>query len=142
MEQTIKIKYFCDDLEPVVFKGDWCDLRSAVDIDIKAGEHVLIPLGVGMILPDGYEALVAPRSSTYKNYGILQTNCPGVIDNKYSGNDDQWFYSVVAMRDTHISKNDRICQFRILENQPQIKFEKVEKLNEVNRGGHGSTGKN
>lgn len=140
-EKTIKIKYFDPDLDPVVFKGDWCDLRSAEDVDMKAGEFRLIRLGVGMILPDGYEAHIVPRSSTYKNYGVIQTNHMGVIDNKYSGDDDEWLFPAYALRDTHISKNDRICQFRIMENQPDIIFETVEHLNEESRGGLGSTGK-
>lgn len=139
---NIKIKYFTD-VNPIekIAKGDWCDLRAAETIALKAGEFKLIPLGVGMILPDGYEANIVPRSSTFKNWGILQTNHFAVIDNSYSGDDDQWFYPVYATRDTIIKKNERICQFRINEKQPEIEFEVVEHLNDTNRGGFGSTGK-
>lgn len=139
---NIKIKYFTD-VNPIekIAKGDWCDLRAAETIALKAGEFKLIPLGVGMILPDGYEANIVPRSSTFKNWGIMQTNHFAVIDNSYSGNDDQWFYPVYATRDTIIKKNERICQFRINEKQPEIEFEVVDHLNDTNRGGFGSTGK-
>lgn len=141
--EKIKIKYFTD-IEPIKFiagKSDWYDLRSAEDVEIKAGEHKLIKLGVGMILPEGYEAHIAPRSSTFKNYGLLQTNSVGVVDNSYSGDNDQWMMSVFATRDTIVHKNDRICQFRIMKQQPPIEFETVEHLNSTDRGGFGSTGK-
>lgn len=140
----IKIKYFTD-ITPLEYiggenKSNWIDLRAAEDIDMKAGEFKLIPLGVGMILPDGYEANIVPRSSTFKNFGILQTNCFGVIDNSYSGGNDEWKFSAYATRDTHISKNDRICQFRINKIQPEIEFETVYRLNKTDRGGFGSSG--
>lgn len=138
----IEIKYFSD-VEKIqkIDKGDWIDLRSAEDVSLSAGEFKLIPLGIGMKLPDGYEAHVVPRSSTYKNFKVLQTNHTGIIDNSYCGDDDQWFFPAIAMEDTHISKNDRICQFRIIEKQPEIEFEEVEHLDEVSRGGIGSTGR-
>ena len=94
-----------------------------------------------MILPDGYEANIVPRSSTFKNYGILQTNSFAVIDNSYSGDNDMWMLPVYATRDTVINKNDRICQFRINKKQPTLKFDIVEHLNENDRGGFGSTGR-
>ncbi|MBQ0027700.1 MAG: dUTP diphosphatase [Lachnospiraceae bacterium] len=143
MEQ-IKIKYFTDKIEKLTYidgKSDWIDLRAAEDIDMKAGEWKLIPLGVAMELPQGYEAHIVPRSSTFKNFGIIQTNHQGVVDCSYCGDNDQWFMPALAMRDTHISVNDRICQFRIMENQPKIVFEEVEKLTGSDRGGFGSTGK-
>lgn len=139
----IQIKYFDEEIERLCYidgKSDWIDLRSAEDVELKKGEFALIPLGVGMKLPAGYEAHVVPRSSTFKNFGIIQTNHQGVIDSSYCGNDDQWFMPVLAVRDTKISKNDRICQFRIMENQPKIKFCETDFLGDVNRGGHGSTG--
>ena len=141
--ETIKIKYFCDDIEKVskIDKGDWIDLRAAETVEMKAGEFRLIPLGVGMILPEGYEAHLAPRSSTYKNFGIIQTNSVAVIDESYCGDNDQWRYPAYALRDTVINKNDRICQFRIMKKQPEIEFIEVEKLNDTDRGGFGSTGK-
>lgn len=139
----IKIKYFTD-IQPIekIEKGDFIDLRSAEDIDLDAGDFAIIKLGVGMKLPEGYEAHIVPRSSTYKKWGIIQTNSVGIVDNSYSGDNDQWMMPVLAMRDTHISKNDRICQFRIIEKQPEIKFTTVEKLDNEDRKGFGSTGSN
>lgn len=137
----IKIKYFTD-IEPIekISQGDWIDLRAAEDVELKAGEFKMIPLGIGMILPEGYEAHAVPRSSTYKNFFILQANHMGVIDNSYCGDDDQWHFPALAMEDTFIRKNDRICQFRIVEKQPEIEFTVVEHLKDKNRGGLGSTG--
>lgn len=141
--KTIKIKYFTD-IEPIekISKGDWIDLRAAKDVELEAGEHKLIPLGVGMILPDGYEAHIVPRSSTFKKYSVIQANHMGIIDNSYSGEEDEWKFSAYAVEHTFIKKNDRICQFRIMEKQPEISFEEVEHLNEKSRGGFGSTGTN
>ena len=140
---SIKIKYFRD-IEPIqkFENGDWIDLRSGIDIDLKAGDQVLIPLGVGMILPEGYEAHIVPRSSTLEKFGIIQGNHMGIIDNSYSGDEDEWMMSVIAVSDTHISKNDRICQFRIMKKQPKLVFEQVVSLNAISRGGFGSTGVN
>lgn len=142
--ETIKIKYFNENLEKVtkIAQGDWIDLRAAEDVVMKAGEFKLIPLGVAMQLPEGYEAHVVPRSSTYKNFGIIQTNHQAVIDELYNGNNDQWFYPAYALRDTEIHVNDRICQFRIMKKQPEIRFDEVETLGNVDRGGIGSTGRN
>ena len=138
----VKIKYFTD-IEKIkqIPNGDWVDLRSAKDVTLKKGEFTIIPLGVGMKLPFGYEAHIVPRSSTYKNYGIIQTNHMGVIDNSYSGDNDQWGMPVIAMRDTTIHKNDRICQFRITQKQPDFEFTEVECLDTKSRGGFCSTGK-
>ena len=108
---------------------------------MKANTFALIPLGVGMILPEGYEAHLAPRSGTFKNYGIIQTNHVGVIDESYCGNNDEWKYPAYALRDTVIHKGDRICQFRIMEKQPEIEFVEVAALKDKDRGGFGSTGK-
>lgn len=142
--KKIKIKYFTNEIDKInkIVKGDWIDLRAAEKVILKAGEFKLIPLGVGMILPDGYEAHIVPRSSTYKNFGVIQTNHCGIVDNSYSGDNDQWLMPVYALRDTEININDRICQFRIVENQPCLEFEEVTKLNSEDRGGFGSTGKN
>ncbi|MBD5450616.1 MAG: dUTP diphosphatase [Lachnospiraceae bacterium] len=142
--ETIKIKYFTDKIEKLTYidgKSDWIDLRAAEDISLKKGEFKLIPLGVAMELPKGYEAHVVPRSSTFKNFGIIQTNHQGVIDCSYCGDNDQWFMPVYAVRDTQIRVNDRICQFRIMENQPKLIFNEVTHLENEDRGGHGSTGK-
>ena len=140
--KTILIKYFTDGIKPLNKKeiGDWIDLRAAEDVELKKGEFRLIPLGVGMKLPYGYEANIVPRSSTYKNFKIIQTNSFAVIDNSYSGNDDQWMFPALAIEDTVIHKNDRICQFRINKIQNNIKFKTVDKLDERNRGGIGSSG--
>lgn len=139
----IKIKYFDKEIDKVekISTGDWIDLRSAETVHLKKGEFHLIPLGVGMKLPEGYEANIVPRSSTYKNFKIIQTNCFAVIDNSYSGDSDEWKLPVIAMEDTVINKNDRVCQFRINKIQPEIEFEEVEYLDKVSRGGFGSTGK-
>lgn len=141
---NLKIKYFDKDIEKIkkLSQGDWVDLRSAVDIKLKAGEFALIPLGIGMILPHGYEAHLVPRSSTFKTWGILQTNSIGIIDNSYSGEEDEWCLPVFATRDTFIKKNDRICQFRIIRKMPDLEVAEVEHLNTKSRGGFGSTGKN
>lgn len=144
MNKIIKIKYFTDKIEKLDYidgKSDWIDLRAAEDVVLKKGEFKLIPLGVAMELPTGYEAHVVPRSSTFKNFGIIQTNYQGVIDCSYCGDNDQWFMPVYAVQDTQIHINDRICQFRIMENQPKLTFEEVESLDNLDRGGHGSTGK-
>lgn len=138
----IKIKYFDSELEEIskIPQGDWIDLRAAETVNMKKGEFKLIRLGVGMILPQGYEAHVLPRSSTCKNFGIILSNSQGIIDESFQGNDDEWMFPAIAVRDTIIHKNDRICQFRIVEKQPEITFEKVDHLNAESRGGVGSTG--
>ena len=144
MELPLRIKYFDKNIEKLkkTEKGDWIDLRSAIDISLKKGDFALIPLGVGMVLPDGYEAHIVPRSSTFKNWKIIQTNSVGIIDNSYSGENDQWMMPVYTVEDTEIKKNDRICQFRILEKMHALEIQEVEHLNDVSRGGFGSTGKN
>jgi dUTP pyrophosphatase len=140
---NIKIKYFTDKIEKLRYvdgKSDWIDLRAAETIEMKAGEFKLIPLGVAMCLPDGYEAHVVPRSSTFKNFGIIQTNSQGIIDESYAGPNDQWFFPAYALRDTVINVNDRICQFRIMKHQPSFEFIEDSLEWNVDRGGHGSTG--
>lgn len=142
--QQIRIKYFTDKIDKLEYidgKSDWIDLRASERVELHAGDFKLIPLGVAMQLPKGYEAHLVPRSSTFKNYGILQTNSCGVIDCTYCGDEDMWRMPVYATRDTVIEQNDRIAQFRIVENQPRIVFEQVEMLGNENRGGFGSTGK-
>ena len=141
--EKIQIKYFDNEIDKVekISKGDLIDLRSAETVELKKGEFHLIPLGVGMILPSGYKANVYPRSSTYKNFGIILANSVGQIDASFCGDNDQWMFPAIALRDTTINKNDRICQFEIQKIQPEIEFEEVERLNEVSRGSIGSTGK-
>lgn len=141
--EKIKIKYL-KDVEKIqkIPIGNWIDLRSAEDIELCAGQSKLISLGVAMKLPDEYEANIVPRSSTLKNFGIIQGNHFAVIDNSYCGDDDEWKFSAYAIRDTVIHKNDRICQFRINKIQPIIEFEEVETLGNKNRGSFGSTGIN
>lgn len=141
---SIRIKYFTDKIDKLTYvdgKSDWIDLRASEDVELKAGEFKLIPLGVAMELPKGCEAHLVPRSSTFKNYGILQTNSCGIIDCSYCGDEDMWRMPVYATRDTMIHQNDRICQFRIVENQPKITFDEVESLGNADRGGFGSTGR-
>ena len=140
--ERIKIVYHSDiDKIKRISTGDWIDLRSAEDVELKAGDFKLISLGVSMELPKGYEAHIVPRSSTFKNFGIIQTNHQAVIDESYNGDNDIWKYPVYALRDTVIHKNDRICQFRIMEHQPSIEFKEVEHLEGEERGGFGSSGK-
>ena len=142
--ETIKVKYFSDDMEPLCYvdgKSDWIDLRLAEEVTLKAGEFRLLPLGLAIALPEGYEAHITPRSSTFKNYGILQTNSMGVVDSSYCGDNDQWRMPVYATRDVTIEKGARICQFRIMKNQPQLEFLTVDHLDGPDRGGFGSTGK-
>ena len=138
----IGIKYFEPDLEPLkkINKGDWIDLRAAERVEMKKDDYYVIRLGVGMILPNGYEAHILPRSSTPSKFGIKSAIGMGIIDNSYSGDNDEWKFPAIAIRDTVIEKGDRIAQFRIVENQPNIKFMVLDRLNEESRGGIGSTG--
>lgn len=140
--QEIKIKYHDPDLQPIkpTPGGDWLDLRAAEDVHLRAGEFRLISLGVSMKLPDGYEAHIVPRSSTYKTWGIIQANHMGVVDNSYSGTNDIWKFPAIALVETDIHKNDRICQFRIVKKQDEVQFITVNELDETDRGGFGSTG--
>lgn len=138
----IKVKYHADIL-PLEMneKGDWVDLRAAKDMKLWEGCNYRIPLGISVELPEGYEAHIAPRSSTFKNWGIIQTNSVGVIDNSYCGDNDIWMMPVYATLFTEIKKNDRICQFRIVEKQPHLEFETVDHLGNEDRGGFGITGR-
>ena len=143
--EKIRIKYFTDAIERLDYiegKSDWIDVRASEEVTLHAGDFALIPLGIAMELPKGYEAHVVPRSSTFKNFGIIQTNSMGVIDESYCGDNDQWFFPAYALRDTEIHVGDRICQFRIMEHQPKIQFDEVLFLGNEDRGGHGSTGVN
>ena len=142
--EEIKVKYFVEDLEPLTYvadKSDWIDLRAAETVTLRAGEFRLIPLGVAIALADGYAAPIVPRISTFRNYGILETNPMGVVDYSYRGDNDQWHRPAYATRDVTIEKNARICQFRIVRNQPHLTFTRVEHLDGPDRGGFGSTGK-
>lgn len=140
----ILVRYHNDNIDKIekISKGDWIDLRAAETVELKAGEFKIISLGISMKLPEGYEAHIVPRSSTFKKWGILQTNHMGVIDNSYSGDNDIWGMPVLAMRDTVIQENDRICQFRIVKRMEQVEMEQVDHLEGADRGGFGSTGRN
>lgn len=144
--KNVKVRYIRSScgkyVEPLtsIDKGDWIDLRAAATIDLKEGERALIPLGIAVQLPKGYEAHIVPRSSTYARWGIIQTNHCGIIDNSYCGDTDEWAMPVYALRDTTIEFNDRIAQFRIMKKQPNIQFETVDHLGNPDRGGFGSTG--
>lgn len=141
--EVIEIEYHSDKINKLEYideKSDWIDLRAAEEVELKAGMFHLIDLGVSMKLPEGYEAHIVPRSSTFKNYGLLQTNSVGIIDGSYCSHDDVWKMPVFATRDTVVHVNDRICQFRIVKNQPKISFEEVDWLEGPTRGGFGSTG--
>jgi dUTP pyrophosphatase len=139
---VIKIKYLRD-IEKIapISVGDWIDLRCAENTIIKGGELKMIPLGVAMELPRGYEALVAPRSSTFRKYGVLLANSIGIIDESYKGDNDEWNFLAYAVRDTVIPKNERICQFRIIRHQPSVALVEVDTLGNPDRGGIGSTGR-
>ena len=140
--KKIQIQYLNDEIERLRYidgKSDWIDLRAAETVELAKGDFRLIHLGVAMKLPEGYEAHLVPRSSTYKNFGIIQTNHMGVIDETYCGSGDWWKMPVYALRDTVINKGDRICQFRIMKHQPHIEFEET-RLDGEDRGGFGSTG--
>ncbi|WP_144498163.1 dUTP diphosphatase [Bacillus pumilus] len=138
----IKIKYLDETQTRIskIEKGDWIDLRAAEDVVMIKEEFRLIPLGVAMELPERYEAHVVPRSSTYKHFGIIQTNSMGVIDESYKGDSDFWFFPAYALRNTEIKKGQRICQFRIMEKMPEVELIEVDHLGNDDRGGHGSTG--
>lgn len=140
--KIIKIKYVKNGMKKIeqIDKGDWIDLRTAEDIHLEAGEFKLIPLGVAMSLPTDYEALLIPRSSTFKKYGIIQTNSIGLIDESYCGDNDEWLLPVLSTRPVDIPKNTRICQFRIFKHQPTITLVEVEHLSDTDRCGFGSTG--
>lgn len=140
----IDIRYVRDGMKPIYYAGgpgvsDWIDLRSGIDVELQPMERCNIPLGVAMKLPDGYEAHIEARSSTYRNFKIIRINS-GVIDNSYCGNDDEWHFEALALEHTIIHKNDRICQFRVMKNQPRIIFREVDVLHGKNRGGSGTTG--
>lgn len=137
----IKIKYHNKNIDKIkkISVGDWIDLRAAETVEMKQGEYKLISLGISMQLPKGYEAHVVPRSSTFKNFGIIQTNHHGIIDESYCGDDDIWKFPAYALKDAMIHENDRICQFRIVEKMPEVEFVEVDKLENKNRGGFGST---
>ena len=139
----IKIKYHTD-IEPIkkLPNGDWYDLSSAENVELEVGDFKLISLGISMKLPECYEAHVAPRSSTFKTWGIIQTNGVGVIDESYCGENDIWKMPVYATRKTTIKKGDRVCQFRILKKQPNYDFKVVEFMENDDRNGFGSTGIN
>lgn len=140
--KIIKIKYIKDGMEKIeqIDNGDWIDLRIAEDVHLEPNEFKLIPLGVAMVLPANYEALVIPRSSTFKKYGIIQANSIGLIDETYSGDNDEWKFPAYATRSIDIPKNTRICQFRIFKHQPTVAFIEAEHLSGNDRGGFGSTG--
>lgn len=120
--------------------GDWFDLATAEDCTLKAGESAVVSLGVCIGLPVGYEALLAPRSSTFKKWGLLQTNSVGVIDNAYCGDDDVWGWPCYATRAVTVPAGTRICQFRIQRTQPHCVLVPVECMSTPSRGGFGSTG--
>jgi dUTP pyrophosphatase len=142
--ETLLVRYLADGLPELRYvngtASDWVDLYAAETVTLAAGEFRLIPLGVAIALPDGYEAHIVPRSSTFRNYGVLQANSMGVVDNAYRGDADEWKFPAYATRDATIEKGARICQFRIVRNQPALRFRTAEHLPGGNRGGFGSTG--
>lgn len=145
-DKFIRIKYLSNVYKKapirLVPNGDWIDLRAAQTIELSGGEYAEIPLGICVQLPHGFEAIIAPRSSLYKNYSLIVPNSIGIIDESYCGNNDEWHLPVVCLgAHTVINKGDRICQFRILRHQPATKIVTVDKLESCDRGGLGSTGR-
>ena len=138
---TINVKYLPEahQLEQVDW-GSWIDLYVYEDTTLKCGEQKYINLGLAMELPQGYEAIMSPRSYTFKNWGIIQTNSIGVIDSTYCGDNDIWMFPAYAFKDVTIPKDTRICQFKIQKEQPQIIFNSVESLQNEDRGGLGHSG--
>jgi len=142
-EEIIRVKYHVPDMQRLEYtggKGDWIDLRSAEDVDMRRGDFRLVSLGISVQLPAGYEMLIAARSSTFRNFGLIQTNAVGIVDESYCSDEDVLMWPCYATRDTHIRKGDRICQFRILRHQPHLVFREVDTLGNTPRGGFGSTG--
>lgn len=142
MALKIFVKYFDKNMPKLekLEQGDWIDLRSREAFSYKAGDFIKVPLGVAMELPEGYEAHIAPRSSTFKNFGLIMVNSPGIVDESYKGDNDEWFAPFLAFRDGKIEKYDRIVQFRIVKKMPPVIFEEKERLGNRDRGGEGSTG--
>jgi dUTP pyrophosphatase len=140
----VKVKYHNEELIPIkkLDNGDWVDLRASEDVVMQAGDFKLISLGISIQAPSGYELNIVPRSSTYKNFGIIQANHFGIVDESYNGNNDIVKFPAIALRDTTINLNDRICQFRLNKKQPGLIFETVSFLGNEDRGGFGSTGVN
>ena len=140
--EKILVKYHADipRLEFIDGKSDWIDLRAAEDVEMETGDYEIISLGISVKLPAGYEAHIVPRSSTFRNFGVLQANGLGVIDETYCGEDDIWGFPALAMRDTTIHKGDRICQFRIMKKMGPVELMEVEHMKDKSRGGFGSTG--
>lgn len=144
----LHVKYFDPSIPPLkrIFVGDWIDLRTREDVVMECGTYRNIPLNVAIKLPDGYEAIMAPRSSTFKNFGILMANGIGVIDETYCGDDDEWQFPAYALNipghhdRVWIPKGMRIAQFRIIEHQPIFDIRTVVSHGEKNRGGFGTTG--
>lgn len=140
----ITVKYFDGEIQRVekIPQGDWIDLRCRINYEGKAGEYMQLPLGIAMKLPEGYEAHVLPRSSSFKKFGFIQTNSMGIIDESYCGDEDEWLLPVYFVRNGNIKKGDRICQFRIVPKMPSIGFSFVHSLDQKSRGGLGTTGTN
>ena len=131
VEAKLKIKYHVKELEKLRYidgKSDWIDLRVAENVSMKQGEYRLISMGISVEIPKGYEMLIVPRSSAYKNFGILQTNAMGVVDESFCGDNDIIHMPILAMRDTEIHINDRIGQFRLMPHQPEVHFIEVDHL--------------
>ena len=141
--ETIKIKYHDPDMPKLTYvdgKSDFIDLRSAEEVHMSKGDFKIINLGISLKLPEGYEMVIIPRSSTFKKYGVIMANSQGLIDESYCSDLDVIGFPALAMKETVIHKYDRICQFRIQKQQPAFDIRYVDHLGNEDRGGFGSTG--
>lgn len=150
----LRIKYFKGATKlKQIEKGNWIDVYARKDVFVPEGERAMVPLGFALELPKGYEGHLAPRSSTFKTWGVIQTNSVGVVDDTYIGDNDEWMMPVYCLqgkneilrgtgknKGTLIHQGDKIGQFRIMESMPQIVFNEVESLENEDRGGFGTTG--
>lgn len=147
----IRIKYFDNAVKlKKIAKGNWIDVYANKDVFVEEGSRAMVPLGFALELPEGWEGHLAPRSSTFKTWGVIQTNSVGVVDDTYIGDNDQWHMPVFCLqgkdiqddkKGTLIKIGDKIGQFRIMEVMPQIEFVEVDSFGNEDRGGFGTSGK-
>lgn len=141
--EIIPIKYKGDSTGMKLRKlpqGDCIDLYTHNSVSYKKGDTVVVDFGVAMVLPNGYEAHIYPRSSTFEKYGLLLTNSVGIIDNAYHGDEDWWCGKFYATRDGEVLQGDRVAQFRLVKSMQPVMFDEQHQLGLDSRGGYGTTG--